>query len=122
MSHEAPGCAYCMSCADPKCPAKELAAARAELEAARKDAERRLRLLRLHHSDAMELWKALTDLSFECDNVIATYDGKVGAPTIETYNRTFDVIAKHRAAYSEEARNACMQGNTITAAMRQEKP
>ena len=94
----------------------------AELAAACKDAERRLRLLRLHHSDAMELWKALTDLSFECDNVIATYDGKVGAPTIETYNRTFDVIAKHRAAYSEEARNACMQGNTITAAIRGAKP
>lgn len=40
---------------------------------------------------ASELWQALNDLSFECDAVFA-----VKPPSRETYNRTFQIMDKHR--------------------------
>lgn len=69
----------------------------AELE---KDIARRLKLIQLHHADAMELWKALNDLSFESDGVTCTQ-----IPTRETYNRTLEIMQKHRMAYSEDGRS-----------------
>lgn len=65
------------------------------------------RLIKMHHADAMELWKALNDLSFECDGVTSTV-----APTRETYNRTFSVMQKHRQAYSEKARSNSANSQT----------
>ena len=94
---------------NPQWAAAEIERLKAERDAAVKNAERRLRLLQLHHADAMELWKALNDLSFECDSVIAGTDGRVSAPTMETYNRTFYIMDKHRQSYSAEARNQAGQ-------------
>lgn len=43
-----------------------------------------------------ELIQALEDLSFECYGFVSTR-----APSAETYNRTFDVLEKHRRALAE---------------------
>ena len=49
--------------------------------------------------DAEILWKALQDLSFECDNVFSTC-----APSRETYNKAFAVLdsMRHKYATKEE--------------------
>ncbi len=72
-----------------------------EREALVKDCERRHRLIQLHHADAMELWKALNDMSFESDGVTC-----VLPPSRETYNRTFAIMQKHREAYSGKYRGS----------------
>lgn len=63
----------------------------AELEAERDDAladsERRHTLLKMQHAESVELYNALSDLSFECDGVTC-----VLPPSRETYNRTFMVL------------------------------
>ncbi len=38
-----------------------------------------------------ETWGALNDLSFECDGVV-----EVNRPSRETYNRTFEIMVKHK--------------------------
>ncbi len=59
------------------------------LEEARADSARRHQLLIIQHAEAVELWNALKDLSFECDGVT-----RVQAPSRETYNRTFALLRK----------------------------
>lgn len=79
---------------------QRIAELEAALDARDKDKVRLHGLLKLHHSDAMELWAALKDLSFECDGVIS----RCNAPSVKTYNRTFAVLQKHEQGYSESAR------------------
>lgn len=58
-----------------------------ERDAALADSERRHTLLKLQHAESVELYNALSDLSFECDGVFC-----VLPPSRETYNRTFMVL------------------------------
>ena len=60
-----------------------------QLDEARADADRRHQLLIIQHAEAVELWNALKDLSFECDGVTRCI-----APSRETYNRTFAVLRR----------------------------
>lgn len=60
-----------------------------QLDEARADADRRHQLLGIQHAEAVELWNALKDLSFECDGVTRCI-----APSRETYNRTFAVLRR----------------------------
>lgn len=48
----------------------------------------------LTEEDFREVMKALEDLSFECFSPIAPCN----PPSVATYNRTFEVLNKHRAA------------------------
>lgn len=58
-----------------------------ERDAALADSERRHTLLKMQHAESVELYNALSDLSFECDGVMC-----VLPPSRETYNRTFMVL------------------------------
>jgi hypothetical protein len=58
-----------------------------ERDAALADSERRHTLLKMQHAESVELYNALSDLSFECDGVTC-----VLPPSRETYNRTFMVL------------------------------
>lgn len=43
----------------------------------------------------LEALAALEDLSLECFVPFATTDGRAQAPTVATYNRTYDVLERH---------------------------
>lgn len=96
---------------------RQLAAATARLEAAEKSARLRHELLKMHHADAMALWAALKELSFGCFAGLG-----VCAPSTEVYNATFAILKKHEQSYSEEMRNANVQGNAAIDAAQGSNP